>query len=420
MNHCPVYLRRGGLLMVGYPGRWARCLTPSCGSRQGRTSAQCHLSAGAAGALPGRGFPFARRLCDTARERESRSAIFAATLRAGLSFWGYFAKRPRPPTASPPPLPWARSAGSDAFERASARAASRRLPPMPARLDAIFSVDFPSHRARTFQERWRREQDRERKEAALMAGACEISHYDPPFRLGVRGGRAHGGWAWSWTASPMRRKALIPHRGQSSGRSAQPALFAEQAERACSASVARVTDRVARVPEAHSAAYLAITQSLMQELRMAADPRLRAECPRGRPQALAEARCRDGSDANCRQPRTMAHRRAGTPVDGLGAPDQPVHLNLLPDNSLVVVRLPPGSKAITRPCGTPARHLRQTCDAVHGKLHPGPSAAPADIDRPCYLRARTETRPGAYSFVVGEPGCGIAHGLSRGRPGSRG
>jgi L-lactate dehydrogenase complex protein LldF len=154
MNHCPIYHAVGGHAYGWvYPGPMGAVLTPSligvdkaghlpnASTFCGRCESVCPVRI----PLP--------KLMRHWREREFERHLTAATVRAGLKLWGFFARRPvlyRLATRA--------AMGSLAlFGRANGRFAS-----LPLAGNWTTNRDFPAPQGDTFQARWRKERARRR------------------------------------------------------------------------------------------------------------------------------------------------------------------------------------------------------------------------------------------------------------------
>jgi L-lactate dehydrogenase complex protein LldF len=146
MNHCPIYHAVGGHAYGWvYPGPMGAVLTPSL------------IGVDKAGHLPNASTFCGRceevcpvriplpRMMRTWREREFEQHLSPATVRAGLAFWGFFAKRPR----------LYRLATAMAA-RLLARAGRRRgrFSWLPFASGWTRHRDFPAPQGATFQAQW--------------------------------------------------------------------------------------------------------------------------------------------------------------------------------------------------------------------------------------------------------------------------
>ncbi|MBV9969895.1 MAG: iron-sulfur cluster-binding protein [Xanthobacteraceae bacterium] len=147
MNHCPVYHAIGGHAYGWvYPGPMGAVLTPSL------------IGIDAAGNLPNASTFCGRceevcpvriplpRMMRSWREREFERHLSPATMRAGLAFWAFFAKRPR----------LYRIATAIAARLLHWAGASRgRFSVLPLASGWTRYRDFPVPQGATFQSRWR-------------------------------------------------------------------------------------------------------------------------------------------------------------------------------------------------------------------------------------------------------------------------
>ncbi|MFC0282831.1 lactate utilization protein B [Camelimonas abortus] len=159
MNHCPVYQAVGGHAYGWiYPGPMGAVLTPSLiGVEKGGQLPNASTFCGRCEAVCPVRIPLPK-LMRHWREREFERRLAPATVRSGLAFWGFFARRP-----------WlyrqATRAGAALMALAArGRGRFRRLPFATGWTD---SRDFPAPEGETFQAMWARRQARR---AAAGAG----------------------------------------------------------------------------------------------------------------------------------------------------------------------------------------------------------------------------------------------------------
>src|SRR5262245_28677528 len=147
MNHCPVYHAVGGHAYGWvYPGPMGAVLTPSL------------IGVDQAGHLPNASTFCGRceevcpvriplpRMMRAWREREFERHLTPATVRSGLAFWAWFAKRPRL---------YAWATGLAAFALAFVGQFRGRFHWLPLAHGWTRHRDFPAPQGRTFQAQWR-------------------------------------------------------------------------------------------------------------------------------------------------------------------------------------------------------------------------------------------------------------------------
>jgi len=162
MNHCPVYHAVGGHAYGWvYPGPMGAVLTPSLiGVDKGGHLPNASTFCGRCESVCPVRIPLPKMMRHW-REREFERHLSPATVRAGLSFWGYFAKRPRlyrfTTRLAMGTLGWL---GRIKGQRKG------RFSRLPFAGGWTQYRDFPAPQGATFQERWRREQDANRRRGA--------------------------------------------------------------------------------------------------------------------------------------------------------------------------------------------------------------------------------------------------------------
>jgi L-lactate dehydrogenase complex protein LldF len=166
MNHCPIYHAVGGHAYGWvYPGPMGAVLTPSL------------IGIDKAGHLPNASTFCGRceevcpvriplpRMMRTWREREFEQHLSPATARAGLAFWGFFAKRPRL---------YGIATAMAARLLARAGRARGRFSWLPFASGWTRHRDFPAPQGGTFQAQWNRERGRLARTLPSPAGNAGI------------------------------------------------------------------------------------------------------------------------------------------------------------------------------------------------------------------------------------------------------
>ena len=315
MNHCPVYQAVGGHAYGSvYPGPMGAVLTPSLvGVAQGGQLPNASTFCGRCEAVCPVRIPLPNMMRHW-REREFERRLSPATMRYGVGFWAFFAKRPALYRLSTDfamrALHW--------FGRAKGRFSS-----LPFAGGWTRYRDLPAPQGATFQSRWR-----------ARSGRVDLSARDAIFAnirrsLNVTGAEAPRRMAVAdrLAAAPA---GVIPERGQGDA-AMRAATFKAEAERA-QASVAEV-DSAADVP-GEIARFLR-DGNLPALVRMGDDPRLAAMPWSATALEIAHGPS-DGHDLNAVSAAFAAVAESGTLALASG-PDNPTTLNFLPDNHLVVV-----------------------------------------------------------------------------------
>ncbi len=154
MNHCPVYHAVGGHAYGWvYPGPMGAVLTPSLiGVDKGGHLPNASTFCGRCESVCPVRIPLPK-LMRHWREREFERGLAPATMRTGLSFWGFFARRPR----------LYRLATGLAMRALSLAGRGRgRFRSLPLASGWTGHRDFPVPEGQTFQARWSREKSRRR------------------------------------------------------------------------------------------------------------------------------------------------------------------------------------------------------------------------------------------------------------------
>ena len=254
------------------------------------------------------------------REREFERHLTPATVRSGLAFWGFFARRPALYRLATRVGDARRSACSGARSGRFTLAAARRRLDEASRLPGAAGRDLPEPLG------WRQKRrERSDERAATTSSATSAARSASPARSATprrRGRRA-----------PRARaaRASIPARGQVAG-AERLALFRAQAEMA-QATVAEVAD-AADVP--HAVADYLRDHNLPAAIRMGDDLRLAAM-----PWQRHGARRRRTGRATATISIAVSHAFGAVAETGtlvmVSGPDNPSTLNFLPDNHIVVV-----------------------------------------------------------------------------------
>jgi L-lactate dehydrogenase complex protein LldF len=149
MNHCPVYHAVGGHAYGWvYPGPMGAVLTPSLiGVDKGGHLPNASTFCGRCESVCPMKIPLPKMM-HAWREREFERHLSPATMRYGISFWGFFAKRPRL-------YRLATSLGMRAM--AAMGKAKGRFTSLPFAGGWTKHRDFPAPQGATFQERWKKE-----------------------------------------------------------------------------------------------------------------------------------------------------------------------------------------------------------------------------------------------------------------------
>src|SRR5882724_11497407 len=146
MNHCPVYHAVGGHAYGWvYPGPMGAVLTPSLiGVDKGGHLPNASTFCGRCESVCPVRIPLPRMM-RTWREREFEQHLSPATVRAGLAFWGFFAKRPRL---------YGIATAMAARLLARAGRARGRFSWLPFASGWTRHRDFPAPQGGTFQAQW--------------------------------------------------------------------------------------------------------------------------------------------------------------------------------------------------------------------------------------------------------------------------
>jgi L-lactate dehydrogenase complex protein LldF len=149
MNHCPVYHAVGGHAYGWvYPGPMGAVLTPSLiGVDEGGQLPNASTFCGRCESVCPMKIPLPKMMRHW-REREFERHLAPATVRYGLSFWGFFATRPRLYRFA---TSWAMKALAFAGRNKG------RFGMLPLAGGWTKHRDFPAPQGGTFQERWRKE-----------------------------------------------------------------------------------------------------------------------------------------------------------------------------------------------------------------------------------------------------------------------
>ena len=353
MNHCPVYHAVGGHAYGWvYPGPMGAVLTPTL------------IGVDKAGHLPNASTFCGRceEVCPVRiplpkmmrhwREREFERHLSPATVRAGLGFWAFFARRPRALPASRP-----------ACSRRALALVGRAQGPLRARCRSPAAgpaiATFPARRARPSRRSGRRAGGRrDSSDDRDDERARPDPRRDPPLARRHRPARrrAAGG------RGPHRRPSARRHSGARAGLAAGAARPVRPHGRARGRQ-RRARRRARRGAGARSPPSCAAT---ICRRRCGAAP---IRCS---PACRGSAPARSRSSRPHRTPAcssSVSHAFAGVAETGTlvlaSGTDNPTTLNFLPDNHIVVVDAKDVGGRLRDGLAAAARQLRRRPDAAH-------------------------------------------------------